>query len=119
MKHVTALIIKYIFTTAATSLIITGVLGMESGVSMWIALVLTLALYLLGDMTLLPAFGNITATVADAGVALVLIWLAPLYARVASIPFASALAAAVLIGIAEYFFHNYLQRNVLPGPVVG
>lgn len=115
MKHIAALIIKYLFVATATSLVFTGVLGIETGPSLWVALVLTLALYLLGDLTILPAFGDRAATITDAGVALVLTWLAPLYSRVAPIPFATALAVAVLIGIGEYFFHNYIRRNVLPG----
>lgn len=119
VKHFPALIIKYIFVAIATSLVLTGVLGFESGLSLWVALVLTLALYLLGDLIILPSFGNITATIADSGVALLLTWLAPLYSRIDSVPFISALSVAVLIGIAEFFFHNYLQRSVLPGPMAG
>lgn len=119
MKHVTAMVLKYVFIAAITTAILSGVLGYDVGSSLWVSLILTLALYVLGDMMILPSMGNMTATLADAGVALLLVSLAPLYSGVDAVPFTSALAVAALIGVAEYFFHGYLQRTVLPGPVSG
>lgn len=115
MKHVTALLVKYIFTAVITGVVFTGTLGADVATSLWVAAVITLALYLLGDMMILPAMGNTTATAADTGVALLLAAIAPLYSAINDVPLTSALLVAVLIGIAEYFFHAWLERSVLPG----
>lgn len=117
MKHLTALVIKFVFTAVITLLILTGMSGVNAGPALWVALILTLALYSVGDLTVLPVYGNVAASLSDAALALVLVWIAPFYAPMRAISFTSTLAAAALIGVAEYFFHGYVENRVLADTV--
>lgn len=114
MKNFRALLIKFIMT-AAVLLITLGLLyGVGFGDILTISLVLTIASYFLGDMLVLPQFGNTAATVADFALAWVGTWLvgamiieAPIRLGIAS--FITALALTVC----EAFFHNYLTQSVM------
>lgn len=119
MKHLPALLIKLAFVLVATAVVLMPLEGAAFSQVFWISLILTLALYALGDMVILPAWGNMGAVIADAGVTLFLVWLAPYYTGLARISLLSAVAAAVLIGIAEYFFHQWLRPAVLAGSPMG
>ncbi|MBJ8206429.1 DUF2512 family protein, partial [Bacillus cereus] len=65
MKHIVALLIKYTAITAVLLII----LGIFQDISisrvLLIALFLTGAAYLIGDLFILPKYGNMIATIAD------------------------------------------------------
>src|SRR5690606_31237133 len=67
MRHVRAILYKFILTTA----ILLFTLGFLYGVSLadilTISALLTLGAYMIGDLLLLPNYGNIVATLADFG----------------------------------------------------
>lgn len=115
VKHLTAAIYKLIITTIIVTLFVPWMEGATFGQSIIISLVVVGALYLLGDLFILPLFGNVSATLADAGVAYLLIRFAPMYTQMTGISIGTALLTASLIGVAEYFFHRYLIESVLPG----
>lgn len=115
MKHVTALIYKLIIITLITAFF-TVVLG---GYTFWqaflLSFIVTAMLYVVGDLLVLPAAGNMTATIVDAGSAALLVWLIPYLTAMPRIAFLGALMIGVVIGVAEYFFHQYLLKEILPG----
>ena len=120
MRHVQALVYKYLFITAIVA-VTTGWWGGGSLVrAMWLGLTLTAALYILGDLVILRYFCNWVATIADAGVAFLVLRSGTMLPGAAVTPATSAasmsvsLLAAVAIGVAEYFFHQYLlSRQVV------
>ena len=118
MKHITALIYKLIIITLIT-VFFTVILG---GYTFWQAFMLSIAatvlLYAVGDLFVLPAAGNGVATAVDAGTAAVLMWLIPFMTTLPDIAFFGALMIGAVIGVAEYFFHQYLLKEILPGSPV-
>ncbi|MEC3429385.1 hypothetical protein BK721_02240 [Bacillus thuringiensis serovar nigeriensis] len=116
MKHIVALLIKY---TAVTAVLLV-ILGIFQGISiprvLLISLFLTGAAYLIGDLFILPKYGNMIATMADFGLSFFGIWLlTSLFTNLdatRNIGFSSFLAALIIGGI-EVFFHIYMQKLVL------
>ena len=116
MKHIVALLIKY---TAITAVLLI-VLGIFQGISiprvLLISLFLTGASYLIGDLFILPKYGNMIATMADLGLSFFGIWLlTSLFTNLdatRNIGLSSFLAALIIGGI-EVFFHIYMKRLVL------
>src|SRR5689334_3868703 len=116
MKHIVALLIKYTAITAVLLII----LGIFQGISiprvLLISLFLTGAAYLIGDLFILPKYGNMIATIADVGLSFFGVWLlAYLFTNLDSthnIGFSSFLAALIIGGV-EVFFHIYMKKVVL------
>ncbi|OUA56254.1 MULTISPECIES: YndM family protein [Bacillus cereus group] len=116
MKHIVALLIKY---TAVTAVLLV-ILGIFQGISiprvLLISLFMTGAAYLIGDLFILPKYGNMIATMADFGLSFFGTWLlTSLFTNLdatRNIGFSSFLAALIIGGI-EVFFHIYMQKLVL------
>lgn len=116
MKHIVALLIKY---TAITAVLLT-VLGIFQGISIPRVLLISLfptgASYLIGDLFILPKYGNTIATMTDFGLIFFGIWLlTPLFTNLdatRNIGLSSFIATLIIGGI-EVFFHIYMKRLVL------
>ncbi|TPV42626.1 YndM family protein [Bacillus dicomae] len=117
MKHIVALLIKY---TAVTAVLLV-ILGIFQGISiprvLLISLFLTGAAYLIGDLFILPKYGNMIATMADFGLSFFGIWLlTSLFTDLNATRNIglSSFIAALIIGGTEVFFHIYMKKVVLP-----
>lgn len=111
MKDMTAILYKLIFTVLIVSFF-TMVLGAYTfWQSFLLSLLITVSLYIVGDMLVLPTMGNWMATVLDAGTATIIAWLIPFITALPDIAILGALMIGIAIGIAEYFFHQYLLRE--------
>ncbi|MGG2092687.1 YndM family protein [Bacillus sp. S13(2024)] len=116
MKHIVALLIKY----TAISAILLIILGVFQGIStpriLFISLIITGAAYLIGNLFILPKYGNTVATIADFGLSFFGIWVLT-YLLTSISPIRNITAAsfwtAFLIGAAEIFFHIYMKKLVL------
>lgn len=114
MRHVMALIIKFIMCTV----ILWFVLGLFYGVFfndiLTISLILTAVSYIIGDLFVLPRFENISATIVDFILALAGVWAIGYFIIEVPINIGTAsLISAILITIGEYFFHRYMNHQVL------
>ncbi|HEE9034592.1 MULTISPECIES: YndM family protein [Bacillus] len=116
MKHIVALLIKY---TAVTAVLLV-ILGIFQGISiprvLLISLFLTGAAYLIGDLFILPKYGNMIATMADFGLSFFGTWLlTSLFTNLDATRNIglSSFIAALIIGGTEVFFHIYMKRLVL------
>lgn len=120
MEHIRPLVIKYIYTAAITAILLTYILvpSVALGTSLVIALFVTLALYFVGDLIILPRYGNVPAVVANFVMAAVILALANAF-TVETISFAAAIVTAVGIGIAEWFFHRYVLESEAIGAGAG
>ncbi|MCY8957760.1 YndM family protein [Bacillus cereus] len=116
MKHIVALLIKYTAITAVLLII----LGIFQDISiprvLLISLFLTGAAYLIGDLFILPKYGNMIATIADFGLSFFGIWFLTYLLTnsdfTRNIGFSSFVAALIIGGI-EVFFHIYMKKVVL------
>lgn len=106
MEHVKALAIKGIMTIVILYLVLGLGFGFSFGHTLLITVVLGAVSYLLGDLFILPKTSNITATLADLGVAFLVVWLLSRTMGVEGGPSAlAAFFAAVAMSVGEYIFH--------------
>ncbi|MCQ6304411.1 YndM family protein [Bacillus cereus] len=117
MKHIVALLIKYTAITAVLLIILSIFKGISIPKVLLIPLFLTGAAYLIGDLFILPKYGNMIATIADLGLSFFGIWLLiSLFTDLdatRNIGVSSLFIAALIIGGTEVFFHIYMKRLVL------
>lgn len=116
MKHIVALLIKYTAITAVLLIILSIFKGISIPKVLLISLFLTGAAYLIGDLFILPKYGNMIATIADLGLSFFGIWL--LISLFTDLDATrnigvSSFIAALIIGGTEVFFHIYMKRLVL------
>ncbi|WP_338452265.1 YndM family protein [Niallia oryzisoli] len=112
MKHVKALAIKFISTFVLLYVILGLFYGMETGNIFLLSLVLAIVSYIIGDILILPRTNNTTATLADFGLALLVIWfMSESFTRGDNL-FRVSLLAALGVTIFEYFYHKYVSNNV-------
>ncbi|WP_202080410.1 DUF2512 family protein [Caldalkalibacillus salinus] len=69
--------------------------------------------YVVGDLFILPMTNNMIATLADIGLCTFKLWFIGSFVLGAFVPFTLALLAAIIIGVGEYFFHQYMKSQVL------
>ncbi len=115
MNHIISLVIKYIYTAAITSILLTYLLvpSITLGASLGIALALTLVLYFTGDRYILPRFGNLPTVIFDFVLAGVIISTSNLF-MVQTVTFGAALVTGIAIAAAEWLFHGYIMREIVP-----
>ncbi|CAM3823315.1 YndM family protein [Aeromicrobium ponti] len=111
MQHSKALAIKFIASLVLLFVILGLIYGMSFGNVFIITALLGIVSYILGDMLILPRSSNTVATVADFGLAFVLIWFLSSILTYGDNLFMSLVAAAG-VALFEYFFHGYLVRNM-------
>ena len=125
MDHLKALAIKFIMILVVLGIILTGIYDGEFGDTLLISLVLTLVAYVLGDLMIFRKAGddhdrnsdhvkrNTIATISDAVLAFLVIWLMgkALFTDDGDV-LAAAMISALIIAVGEWFFHKYLDRHV-------
>lgn len=114
MEHGKALAIKGVMTIVVLFLIMGFGYGAGFGDVLIMTLVLGLVSYVLGDLFFLPRTSNIMASLADFGLAFILIWgLGTVLMEPTQSLIWGALFSALLIAGGEWFFHSYMKENVL------
>ncbi|MCW3489443.1 YndM family protein [Dethiobacter alkaliphilus] len=113
MRTYLALGIKFAMTLFAAA-----VAALISGLTDWwlillVGLVGAIVNFILGDMVILPGFGNIVATIGDGITSALLAYVIIIrqWAGVSVLLFAISFGILVMIG--EYFFHRYLKGKKL------
>ncbi|SFH29592.1 Protein of unknown function [Desulfotomaculum arcticum] len=112
-KTSTALIIKFIMTFVMAAIVF-ELLNMGNATWFWVfvvSLVGTALNYLLGDLYVLPKFGNIVASIGDGVLAALVAFIIDALTRFFDTTFASLVLFALLIAVGEYFFHQYLKAS--------
>ncbi|MFB1098652.1 YndM family protein [Terribacillus sp. JSM ZJ617] len=126
MKHVKALVIKFIMILAVLWIVFTLMFDTEFSDTLLMSVVLTIAAYVIGDLLILSRAGdrskpdgdftkrNAIATVSDAILTFIVLWLLgeALLNPDDNVVMAS-LISAVVIGIGEWFFHRYVNNHVI------
>jgi uncharacterized membrane protein YcaP (DUF421 family) len=117
MKTAGALISKYVLTLACAAVAFRWI----SAVDRWpwilsVALVGTIANYLLGDLRILPRYGNTRAAIYDGVLAAAIAYIVASLVPAIRITHFSLLIFALLVALVEYFFHIYLLRSEKVAP---
>lgn len=112
MKHLAALGIKYIMTVvvllAFMSLGGSAPLGTRAG----LALFLVVVNYLIGDLIILPVYGNRIAVVLDGVLSAIMLYGLQFISR-AVLSVSGAIIMGILIGLTEQFFHRFVKEAIL------
>lgn len=113
MRHLKAFLLKFTACFALLAIILGGIYGVTLGEVFLISVVLGAIGYAAGDLFLLPRSNNTTASLADFGLAFVVIWaMMANVTPVENVLVPSLIAAAGVAGF-EFFYHKYLSRSVL------
>ncbi|RIW34014.1 DUF2512 family protein [Bacillus salacetis] len=113
MRHLKAFLIKFVACFALLAIILGGIYGITLGDVFVISLVLGIISYAAGDLFLLPRSNDTTASLADFGLAFLLIWAMTANMTPVDNVLVPSLISAAGIAVFEYFYHKYLARNVL------
>jgi len=114
----TALIVKFVITFFAAAIAFmllrnSGFTTTGNATWLWILIVgilATAANYFLGDLYVLPRYGNVVASIVDGIAAALVAYIIALIATPFDTTFASLTIFALLVAVAEYFFHRYLKQ---------
>jgi hypothetical protein len=117
MRHLIALALKYVLFATVFFAIVPLFLRISSAELLWFSLWMTLVAYALGDLYLLPRFGNLSATIADFGLAFVGVWIGigAFYDGSGPAVLNAAFFSALLAAFGEVLFHAYVHRFILSG----
>lgn len=107
-KTTGALIVKFLLTLAAAFIAFQMFDNNSFGWVLGVSLVGTILNYLIGDLYILPNFGNFVASIADGGLAALTAYLMGVMVRGNNIGTSSLMVFGLLVALAEYFFHRYL-----------
>ncbi|QXE03199.1 YndM family protein [Terribacillus sp. DMT04] len=126
MKHVKALVIKFIMILAVLTIIFTLMFNVEFSDTLLISAILTVAAYIIGDLFILSRAGdrsksggdymkrNIMATISDAILTFFVLWvLGELLLNPGNLVILASLISAFVIGLGEWFFHRYVNNRVI------
>lgn len=113
MNHMKSLLIKFVSSLALLYIILGVIYEMDFGNVFLITLVLGVLSYIIGDLFILPRTNNTIATLADFGLALMVIWLLSENLAYGENIFRMSLIAAIGIALFESFFHRYLSSNMI------
>lgn len=112
MEHFRSLLYKFVFTTAILWLTLGFLYGVSFTDILTISALLSIGAYLIGDLFILPFFGNTAATLADfALVFLGVMLLGSVYIEEPIRFGVASFLSALFISVAEIFFHRYLTRE--------
>ncbi|MDC3417901.1 YndM family protein [Aquibacillus salsiterrae] len=114
MNHLKAISIKFIVVTIVLYSVLSGFYSASIGNIFVMSLLVTGIAYVIGDLFILPKFGNLIATLADFGLAFFSLWV------LTDVMFASdygiitaSIFSAILISSTEAIFHLYMQSKIL------
>ncbi|ACL70315.1 DUF2512 family protein [Halothermothrix orenii] len=72
--------------------------------------------YLVGDLLVLPNFGNVLASIGDGSMAAITAYIVDLIAPAFDVTTSSLVLFGLLVAVGEYFFHIYLKRSKKVAP---
>ncbi|MCL4517384.1 MAG: YndM family protein [Firmicutes bacterium] len=115
-KTATVLLVKFIMTFLFAAVTLGFIRGNTWGWVFLAALLGTVLNYLIGDLWILPNFGNMVASIADGLLGGLTAYIVSLLFPVFRTNFTALAIFGVLIAVGEYFFHQYLLRSEKVAP---
>lgn len=111
MDHLKALLLKLISSFVLLYIVFGIFTDMSVGRIFFTSLMVGVISYIIGDRLILPRSNNLVATIADFGLAFLIMWLLNRNEVLTWNLYEMTLIAALGLTLFEYFFHNYLSRN--------
>lgn len=113
MKHVWALIVKFLMFFVVISVIQGLVFGWPFATLLLTSVLMTGVAYIVGDLWILPITTNLTATSADFVLSFIGIWV--IGSLLLNIPVLTTgpLISALLIAVGEWLYHNLVMSKIL------
>jgi hypothetical protein len=109
-KTWTALLVKFVMTFIFAAAALAFLRGNTWAWVFIVAIVATGLNYLVGDLLILPAFGNISASISDGIMGALTAYVVDLLVPAFRTTAAALIIFAILIALGEYFLHQYLLR---------
>ena len=111
------LFVKFAMTLIISIIAFSFITVNPAGWVFFVALTATVVNYLIGDLYVLPRFGNSIASIGDGVLGIVVAYILGLMTRAFDPTMGSLLVFGILIAVGEMFFHPYLMRanKVAPG----
>ncbi|OEH86882.1 hypothetical protein BHU72_01060 [Desulfuribacillus stibiiarsenatis] len=106
-----ALVVKFVLTFGAAILAFYMIDGNPIGWVFFVALIGTVANYILGDLIVLPAYGNVFAAFGDGVMAAIIAYGVAMFSTVFIVSNTSLFVFLAIVVVAELFFHMYLKRD--------
>lgn len=115
MKNTVNIIIKLAFIYLVLFLMI-PIFGKSTWTQTMITgLILTVLAYIIGDLWLLPKFGNLVAVLADFGIVALVVWLMMKGLPQFDLTATGVWVIALVLALGEWVFHRYLLTTHAPG----
>ncbi|WP_409305523.1 YndM family protein [Peribacillus sp. SCS-155] len=111
MRHVLAILVKFISLLIVLYVFLGLIFDLSFADVLGIAAVLTAVGYVLGDLYLLPRTSNLAATLADFGLAFIIVWFMSRAAADSNDLFTASLICAAAVAIIEYVYHSIVPVN--------
>jgi hypothetical protein len=111
-----ALIIKFAATYLAAMIAFGYINDNSTSWILMVALAGTILNWVLGDLFVLPRYGNVIAAIGDGVMAAATAFIIDLFSTVFDTTLVSLITFAVIVAVAEYFFHMYLKSDNKVGP---
>lgn len=117
LNHFRNLLVKFLLYVVVLGVLLPALGRAPAPEAILAAAVLAVALYLAGDLFVLPYYGSAWAALSDAGLAYLAIWAAVLALPRLSVSFGRlALPALVAAGV-EYVYHLFLRQKKPVGDI--
>lgn len=114
MKHIVAIILKFIITLVLLEILLSLMTTLSVGNILIISAAVTLITYVIGDLLILAVTNNTVATLCDAVLVFLSIWLFNYVPYFGGITVGDAVISAIVLGVVEIFFHKYIASAILP-----
>lgn len=107
----TSLAIKFVMTFIVAAIAFYFLVRNPWSWILAVSIVVTAVNYLIGDLVVLPSYGNIVAAIGDGVMAGLVAYVMNLLFATFDTTIATLLTFGVLIAVGEYFFHQYLIKT--------
>jgi hypothetical protein len=114
VKHIWAIILKYLMVLIVLEIVLSLATALTIGEIAIISIAVTVLSYLVGDLLILSFSNNFVATVADAVLAFLTIYMFNFWSDYGVITVWDAVISAVVLAVGEWFFHKYMVKVVYP-----
>jgi hypothetical protein len=114
MKHIVALILKFVMVAVLLEIMLSLLTNQTIGQILVVSIAVTVVSYLLGDLLILAFSNNTGATVCDAILAFVTIYLFNYWSNYPRVSVLAAAISTLVLAVGEIFFHRYMVKTVYP-----
>lgn len=112
-RQVLNILVKAVAILAVTGALLPMFSTLSIAEAISIGIVLTFVSYIVGDLLVLPRYGNLVAVGVDVVTAAVVIWGMTWILGQPGIMITGLLITAIVIGAVEWFFHGFVNKAVV------